>query len=296
LALYNYMSQILVELVKTADLIISMIKSAACASRVASVLEISPAQIDGNEMLDIFDEIEFKNVSFKYYEDGDEAVSKINFKAKKGQVVGIVGGTGSGKSTVVNLIPRFYDSTQGQVLLNGKDIKDYTFSSLRDKISVVPQKSNLFSGTIRDNIKWGKTDASDEEIFRALDIAQASELLKEKNGLDTIVSQSGKNFSGGQKQRLSIARAIVKNPDILILDDSSSALDYITDLKLRQAIGNIENPPLCFIVSQRVSSVKNADLILVLDDGETVGQGKHKELFKTCESYREKYHAQFKEV
>ncbi len=295
LALYNYMSQILVELIKTADLIVVMTKSAASVGRVQDVFDTKSSQKDGEKVLSSIENIEFKNVSFKYNKGGDEAISKINFHAKKGDIVGIVGGTGSGKTTLVNLIPRLYDTSEGEILVNGIDIKNYTHNSLKDKIGIVPQKAVLFSGTIRENIKWGKKDADDDDIYSALEIAQAKEIVDSKNGLDTLVSQSGKNFSGGQKQRLSIARAIVKKPDVLILDDSSSALDYITDKKLRQSVASLENPPLTFIVSQRASSVKNANLIVVMEDGEVVGMGVHETLYQTCEVYKEIYLSQYKE-
>ena len=298
-ALYNYMSQILVELVKMANLIITMTKAAACAGRIQNVLEIHKDQENGEKDASaIRGEVEFRDVTAKYDGAAEASLEKISFSVKAGQTVGIIGGTGSGKTTMVNLIPRLYDAFAGQVLIDGVDVKDYEMTSLRHSIGIVPQKSVLFKGTIRKNLLWGKENATDEELWRALETAQAYEVVKGKEGeLDAEVAQGGTNFSGGQRQRLAIARALVRKPAILILDDSASALDYATDAKLRMAIRNMENPPTTFIVSQRAASVRYADLILVLDDGELVGMGGHEELLDSCAVYQEIYYSQFsKEV
>mgnify|MGYP003295475904 CR=1 FL=1 len=298
-ALYNYMSQILVELVKMANLIITMTKAAACAGRVQNVLELEQSQnngtVDGSE---ISGQVAFCDVTAKYKGAAEASLEKINFTAQPGETVGIIGGTGSGKTTLVNLIPRLYDAFSGKVLIDGINVEDYEMVSLRHRIGVVPQKSVLFKGTIRSNMCWGNPQASDEDLWTALEIAQAREVVKGKEGeLDAEVSQGGTNFSGGQRQRLAIARALVRKPAILILDDSASALDYGTDANLRMAIRNMENAPTTFIVSQRAASVRYADQILVLDDGELVGIGTHEQLLENCDVYQEIYYSQFpKEV
>ncbi len=294
LALYNYMSQILVELIKTADLIVSLTKAAACADRVANILDIVPSQKNGDLAVTSISSIEFKNVGIKYYEDSDNALSGVSFKASKGETIGIIGGTGSGKTTLINMVTKLYDNTEGTILVNDKDIKSLDAQILREKIAVVPQKSVLFKGSILTNLFWGSNNASESEMYQALDKAQATDFVKEKDGLATQVSQGGKNFSGGQRQRLSIARALVKKSDVLILDDSSSALDYATDAKLRKAMNDTKNPPITFIVSQRATSVLHADLILVLDDAQIVGQGRHEELLSNCDVYQDIYYSQFK--
>lgn len=293
-ALVNYMSQILVELIKLANLIITMTKAFACAGRVSSVFEIKSSmesqrceKYNGNGTADNA-RVEFLNIGFTYKGANAEALSDIGFSAKKGETIGIIGGTGSGKSTLVNMIPRFYDVTRGAVLIDGVNVKEYDLKTLRQRIGVVPQKAALFRGTIRDNMKWGKKDATDEEINEALSIAQATEVADSKEGgLDAWIMQGGKNLSGGQRQRLTIARALVKKPEILILDDSASALDFATDAKLRQAIKEKTNGMTVFIVSQRATTIRHADLILVLDDGKLAGKGTHEELFEDCQVYRE---------
>ena len=295
-ALYNYMAQIIVELIKLASLIITINKALACAKRVESVLDVKPGMTYPDSTLTETEsdtEVEFRNVSFSYAGSDEDAITDISFSVKKGQTVGIIGGTGSGKSTVVNLIPRFYDATSGQVLVNGHDVKTYTEGSLIKRVGVVPQKAVLFEGTIRDNMLWGNEDATDEDIWNALETAQGREVVEGKdNKLDERVSQGGRNFSGGQKQRLTIARALVRKPEILILDDSASALDFATDLKLRRAIAGLEGNMTVFIVSQRASSVRAADMILVLDDGKIAGRGTHDELLESCEVYQEIYYSQ----
>ena len=299
IALYNYMTQILVELVKMANLIISMTKAAACADRVASVLEIESSQKNGNQSAEnIRGAVEFRNVTAHYQGAAEPSLEGISFRAEPGQTIGIIGGTGSGKTTLINLIPRLYDAAQGQVLIDGVDVNDYDFVSLRQKIGIVPQKSVLFKGSIRKNLLWGNEHATEEELWAALDVAQAREVVKSREiGLEATVEQGGTNFSGGQRQRLAIARTLVRKPAILILDDSASALDYATDAKLRMAIRNMDNPPTTFIVSQRAASVRYADLILVLDDGELVGMGTHEELLENCSVYQEVFYSQFpKEV
>lgn len=293
-ALYNYMGQILVELIKLANLIISITKALASASRIESVFETkSSMQFGEEELSSIGRGISFEGVSLKYGTSSEPSVSDISFTARRGETIGIIGSTGSGKTSLINLIPRFYDATEGSVKIDGKDISVYTKKSLREKIAVVPQNAYLFSGTIRDNMRFGKNDATDEEILRAIEIAQGSEIVNDKGGLDAHIEQGGKNLSGGQRQRLTIARALVKNPEVLILDDSASALDYATDAKLRQAIKESTGDTLVFIVSQRASSVMHADNILVLDDGECVSHGTHGELLKSSELYREIYETQF---
>lgn len=298
-ALYNYMSQILVELIKLANLIISVTKAMACFNRIQDVFHIEPSMKEGTKTVaaagNTTPAVEFKNVSFTYAGGGDHAVENISFKAMPGQTIGIIGGTGSGKSTLVNLIPRFYDVSEGEVDIAGKNIQDYTYGSLRNTISVVPQKAQLFAGTIRDNLTFGCPDATEEQIEEALAISQAKEFVDTKEGrLDAKIEQSGKNLSGGQRQRLTLARALVPQSDILIMDDSASALDYATDARLRKAIQDMKRKPTVFIVSQRTSSIQNADMILVLDDGKIAGQGTHEQLLKSCNIYREIYETQFK--
>ena len=299
IALYNYMSQILVELIKMADLIINMTKAAACADRIGAVLEVKNDQQDGtSQSRSLRGAVEFRNVCAQYAGAGEPSLTDISFRAEPGQTVGIIGGTGSGKTTLVNLIPRLYDAAQGQVLVDGRDVKEYEMEVLRREIGVVPQKSVLFQGTIRENLLWGNPDATEEDLWQALKVAQAEEVVRGKTlQLEEPVEQGGMNFSGGQRQRLTIARALVRRPKILILDDSASALDYATDAKLRMAIRAMEQPPTTFIVSQRAASVRFADEILVLDDGCMVGRGTHDELLKSCPVYQEIYYSQFpKEV
>ena len=333
-ALVNYMSQILVELVKLANLIITVTKAVACGNRVQSVFEIQNSQQadalrkmtgdsrqeeiarqmseDGGQKsrkradsesagtgkdsptdTDV-PVVEFKNVSLTYKNAGDKSLEDISFTASRGETIGIIGGTGSGKTSLVHLIPRFYDATEGQVLVDGRDVRDYPISELRRKVGIVLQKAVLFKGTIRENLLWGKEDATEEEMKEALAVAQATEVVAGKaEGLDAPVSQGGKNFSGGQKQRLTIARALVRKPEILILDDSASALDYATDARLRKAIREMKDSPVVFVVSQRTSSIRYADKILVLDDGEVVGMGTHDQLLENCEVYREIYDSQY---
>lgn len=298
-ALYNYMSQILVELIKLANLIISVTKAMACFNRIQDVFHIESSMKEGTKTVaaagNTTPAVEFKNVSFTYAGGGDHAVENIPFKAMPGQTIGIIGGTGSGKSTLVNLIPRFYDVSEGEVDIAGKNIQDYTYGSLRNTISVVPQKAQLFAGTIRDNLTFGCPDATEEQIEEALAISQAKEFVDTKEGrLDAKIEQGGKNLSGGQRQRLTLARALVPQSDILIMDDSASALDYATDARLRKAIQDMKRKPTVFIVSQRTSSIQNADMILVLDDGKIAGQGTHEQLLKSCNIYREIYETQFK--
>ena len=295
IALYNYMSQILVELIKMANLIINMTKAAACANRVSDLLDIRSDMENGSLSADTLrGSVEFRNVTAKYTGAGEPSLEEISFRAEPGQIIGVIGGTGSGKSTLVNLISRLYDVHGGEVLLDGINVKQYDTVSLRRRIGIVPQKAVLFQGTIRQNLKWGKSDATDAQLWEALDTAQAREVVKAKDGeLDAKVEQGGVNFSGGQRQRLTIARALVRKPSILILDDSASALDYATDANLRMAIRAMENPPTTFIVSQRAASVRYADMILVLDDGCLVGKGTHEGLLKSCPVYQEIYYSQF---
>lgn len=305
-ALVNYMSQILVELVKLANLIIQLTKALACAKRIENVLAATNTQKDMNVSsdTDIEKEIDknidkdtailFKNVSLTYQGAGDESLTDIDFKVKKGQTIGIIGGTGSGKSSLVNLIPRFYDATKGAVYIDGQDVKTYDIDMLRSIIGVVPQKAVLYKGTILENLMWGNENASKEDIERALEISQSKEFVDSKEGrLEYKIAQGGKNLSGGQKQRLTIARAIVRNPEILILDDSASALDYATDAKLRKAIKGMNNDMTVIIVSQRASSIMYADQIVVLDDGKMVGVGTHEELLEQNEVYQEIYYSQY---
>ena len=297
-ALVNYMSQILVELVKLANLIITISKSLACANRISAVFEETSSIEDkadaavlaanAGDAQEQPAKVEFASMDFAYAGSSENALSQISFRAMRGQTIGIIGGTGSGKSTLVNLIPRFYDATGGRVLVDGVNVKDMPLQALREKIGIVPQKAVLFKGTLRDNIRWGKPDATDEEIYHALEIAQARDFVDSKDeGLDLMIQQGGKNLSGGQKQRLTIARALVRNPEILVLDDSASALDFATDAALRKAIRENTKDMTVFLVSQRTTTIKNADQILVLDDGNLVGRGTHKELLDTCEVYRE---------
>ena len=297
-ALINYMSQILVELIKLANLIINITKALACASRVQGVLDTESSMEAPQALSNVVEQnqerVTFRNVALTYQGAGAASLSGLSFSVKPGETVGVIGGTGSGKSSLVNLIPRFYDATQGDVLVDGHNVRDYPLASLRAKVGVVPQRAVLFTGTIRDNLKWGKPDATDEELWHALETAQARDFVEEKpGGLDEPVSQGGKNFSGGQRQRLTIARALVRKPEILILDDSASALDFATDARLRKAIRQMEGGPTVFIVSQRASSIRYADKIIVLDDGEAVGIGTHEELLKHCEVYREIFESQF---
>ena len=297
-ALYNYMSQILVELIKMANLIITLTKAAACGDRVAAVLAIRSTQKDGEKTPTIDaprGSVVFDGVSMSYSGAGAESVSGVSFTAAPGATIGVIGGTGSGKSTLVNLIPRFYDVTSGRVLVDGMDVRDIRKDELRRRIGVVPQKAMLFKGTIRSNLLWGNADATEADLRDALKVAQALDVVSAKSqGLDEPVEQGGRNFSGGQRQRLTIARALVRKPEILILDDSASALDYATDANLRRAIRQMENPPTTFIVSQRAASVRFADRIIVLDDGRVAGMGTHDELLAACPVYQEIYASQFK--
>lgn len=296
-ALYNYMSQILVELIKMANLIITMTKSAACANRIQSVFETDTEAYGNIKMPDregSRGEVRFSNVSLTYKNGGGEALSDIDFEVKSGQTIGIIGGTGSGKTSVVNLIPAFYEASKGTVFVDGIDVSKIDKSDLRSKIGIVPQKALLFKGTIRENLAWGKKDATEEEMREALKLAQALEIIdKKEGGLDYELEQGGKNLSGGQRQRITIARALVRKPEILILDDSASALDYATDANLRMAIRNMKNAPTTFVVSQRASSVKFADEIIVLEDGKIAGKGTHDELMENCDIYKEIYESQF---
>ena len=297
IALYNYMSQILVELIKMANLIVSITKALASAGRVAAVLDIRPDQMDGElKPESIRGEVAFENVTAHYQGAGEPSLEGITFTAAPGETIGVIGGTGSGKTTLINLIPRLYDAAEGRVTIDGVDVKDYDAETLRCLIGIVPQKSVLFKGTIRSNLLWGREDATDDELWQALELAQAREVVKSKEGeLEAIVEQNGSNFSGGQRQRLAIARALVRKPAILILDDSASALDYATDAALRKAIRTLA--PTTFIVSQRAASVRYADRIIVLDDGNMVGYGTHEDLMENCPEYQEIYYSQFpKEV
>lgn len=308
-ALVNYMSQILVELVKLANLIITVTKAFACGNRIQNIFEIPAgmetsatstntssleAQSGSSSPETEKGTVEFDHVSLRYYEGGEQALTDIHFKAKKGATIGVIGGTGSGKSSLVNLIPRFYDVEKGSVKVDGRDVREYPLTQLRDKIGVVMQKAVLFKGTIRENLLWGNENASDEDLWDAIKAAQAEEfVLQKRDKLDEMIEQEGRNLSGGQKQRLSIARALVKKPEILILDDSSSALDYATDAALRKSIKDLPGEITVFIVSQRASSMLHADAIIVLDDGNVAGMGTHEELLKGCEVYQEIYYSQF---
>ena len=292
-ALYNYMSQILVELIKLANLIINITKSIACGNRIQAVLDIKPDLESGSSSCNE-GSVEFDHVNLRYKNAGADSLSDITFTAAKGETIGIIGGTGSGKSSLVNLIPRFYDAASGEVKVGGVNVKDMDVEQLREKIGVVPQKAVLFHGTIRENMQWGVTNASDDEIMEAIEAAQGLDVIKAKGGLDCEIEQGGKNLSGGQRQRLTIARALVKKPEILILDDSASALDFATDAALRKSLRELDYHPTVFIVSQRTSSIQHADRIIVLDDGAAVGIGTHDELMKSCSVYQEIYNSQFK--
>lgn len=292
-ALYNYMSQILVELIKLANLIINITKSIACGNRIQAVLDIKPDLESGNSSCNE-GSVEFDHVNLRYKNAGADSLSDITFTAAKGETIGIIGGTGSGKSSLVNLIPRFYDAASGEVKVGGVNVKDMDVEQLREKIGVVPQKAVLFHGTIRENMQWGVTNASDDDIMEAIEAAQGLDVIKAKGGLDCEIEQGGKNLSGGQRQRLTIARALVKKPEILILDDSASALDFATDAALRKSLRELDYHPTVFIVSQRTSSIQHADRIIVLDDGAAVGIGTHDELMKSCSVYQEIYNSQFK--
>ena len=315
IALYNYMSQILVELVKLANLIVTLNKALASANRISEVFAVESSMVDGNEMFGLSENmtgsrtdnkecsdhtkdqneeyIKFSHVGLTYSGSSEEALTDIDFAVKKGQTVGVIGGTGCGKTSLVHLLTRFYDATSGEVLLNGKNIKEYKQETLLQNIGIVLQKAVLFKGSIRDNLKWRKEDAADEELMAALKAAQALDVVEKKGGLDGMIEQNGRNLSGGQRQRLCIARSLVGNPDILILDDSSSALDFATDAALRKSIKELPGQPTVFIVSQRTSSIQHADLILVLEDGQLVGKGTHETLLGTCEVYREIYESQY---
>lgn len=294
-ALVNYMNQILVELVKLANLIINITKSVACGNRIQSVLEIPSSMKNGSDTnLARADEVVFDHVGLTYAQAGTESLTDIDFSAKAGQTIGIIGGTGSGKSSLVNLIPRFYDATAGAVKINGKNVKDFDLEALRKMVGIVPQKAVLFKGTIEDNLRWGKKDATEEELWEALETAQAAEFVRERaDGLQAKIDQGGKNLSGGQRQRLTIARALVGHPGILILDDSASALDFATDAALRKALREMKGNPIVFIVSQRTSSIRHADQIIVLDDGMVAGIGTHQELLENCPVYQEIHYSQF---
>lgn len=294
-ALVNYMNQILVELVKLANLIINITKSVACGNRIQSVLEIPSSMKNGSDTnLARADEVVFNHVGMTYAQAGTESLTDIDFSAKAGQTIGIIGGTGSGKSSLVNLIPRFYDATAGAVKINGKNVKDFDLETLRKMVGIVPQKAVLFKGTIEDNLRWGKKDATEEELWEALETAQAAEFVRERaDGLQAKIDQGGKNLSGGQRQRLTIARALVGHPGILILDDSASALDFATDAALRKALREMKGNPIVFIVSQRTSSIRHADQIIVLDDGMVAGIGTHQELLENCPVYQEIHYSQF---
>ncbi len=294
IALYNYMSQILIELIKMANMIILMTKTAACAKRVEAILESRASQKNGAVRREIHGDVAFRDVSAAYALSSRPSLEHISFTAAAGQTIGVIGGTGSGKTTLVNLIPRLYDAAAGEVTIDGVQVGAFDMDALRGQIGVVPQKSVLFQGTIRENLKWGNENATDAELWEALNTAQAREVVKDKAGeLNAEVAQGGANFSGGQRQRLAIARALVRKPKILILDDSASALDYATDAGLRMAIRNMPQPPTTFIVSQRAASVRYADKILVLDEGEMVGCGTHSELLESCPVYQEIYYSQF---
>lgn len=310
-ALVNYMSQILVELVKLANLIININKSIACGRRIQTIFEMTPSIMDSKSIKKEEPKknagsrtngaggasVTFSHVGLIYQGAGEEALTDIDFEVESGETIGIIGGTGAGKSSVVNLIPRFYDATSGAVLVNGQDVKEYSLEELREKAGVVLQKAVLFKGTIRENLKWGNPKATDEDMMQALEIAQAKEIVEGKEGgLNYSIEQGGKNLSGGQRQRLTIARALVKKPEILILDDSASALDFATDARLRQAIAGMKEKMTVFIVSQRAASIRQADKIIVLDDGAVAGVGTHAQLLENCEVYREIYESQFKKT
>lgn len=302
-ALVNYMSQILVELIKLANLIVTLTKATACINRIADVLTVSSSmefveakETEQKKKGETEVAVEFKEVGLTYEGAAAEALSDISFAVKKGQTIGIIGGTGSGKSSLVNLIPRFYDETRGIVKINGKNVKEYTKKEIRNKVGMVLQKAVLFQGTIRENLEWGKENATEEEMWEALTISQSKEFVEKKEGqLDAFVEQGGKNLSGGQRQRLTIARALMKKPEILILDDSASALDFATDAALRKAIRGMKEKPTLFIVTQRASSILYADQIIVLEDGEMVGIGTHQDLLRNCKTYQEIYYSQYEE-
>jgi len=296
-ALYNYMSQILVELIKMANLIISITKAIACGNRISAVLDIPTGEDHENKKHAAGDKtlrVEMKNVAVRYATGGENSLTGVNLQVKPGKTVGVIGGTGAGKTTLVNLIPRFYTATEGAVLVDGTDVRDLDCEKLRERIGVVPQKAVLFKGTIRENLLWGNENATEAELFAAVEAAQARDVLKAKGGLEGEVEQGGRNLSGGQKQRITIARALVKKPDILILDDSSSALDFATDAALRKALRELPGETTVFIVSQRTSSIQHADQIIVLDDGEVAGVGTHAQLLENCPVYQEIYASQFK--
>ncbi len=302
IALYNYMSQILVELIKLANLIITVTKLFACAGRITEILEMQPSLVHGTDIADVGETagaeqpfIKFDNVSVNYGNAAVDALENVSFTVERGETVGIIGGTGAGKTTLVNMLPHFYDVREGAVFVDGKNVNAYGDEQLREICGIVPQRAVLFEGTIRENMQWGKNDATDEEIYAAIQTAQAADVIKAKEkGLDEIVEQGGKNFSGGQRQRLTIARALVKKPQILILDDSASALDYATDAALRQSLKKLDYSPTVFIVSQRTSSIRHADKIIVLDGGKMVGFGTHDELLKNCEVYSEIHYSQYR--
>lgn len=314
IALYNYMSQILVELLKFANLIVMLNKAIACANRIGDVFEVSSTMEEGQSELEWNvrerenhanagckaerkdqPAVSMKQVSLKYQGDAEASLEDITFEAAPGSVIGIIGGTGSGKTSLVHLIARFYDATEGVVKVFGKNVKEYTYDALRRGIGIVPQKAVLFQGSIRDNMKFGCEHASDEQILQALEIAQALEVVEKKGGLDAMIEQGGRNLSGGQRQRLTIARALVSNPQILILDDSASALDYATDAALRKALRKLPHAPTVFLVSQRTASIQHADQIIVLEDGRIAGKGTHEELMNTCQVYQEIYHSQYQD-
>lgn len=295
-ALYNYMSQILVELIKLANLIITVTKALACASRIENVLALeNTLEYTDDSTVKSTDAVTFNAVDLKYRDASDNSLENISFSAEKGSVIGIIGGTGSGKTSLVSLIPHFYDATGGEVLVDGKNVKSYSDDELRNKIGFVLQKAALFKGTVRENIRWGNENADDKDIFSALAAAQVLDTINEKGGLDAEIEQNGSNLSGGQKQRLAVARALVRKPDILVLDDSSSALDFATEAAMRKAILELNYKPTVFIVSQRASSVMCADKIIVLDDGKICGTGTHGELLNSCDVYKEIYASQFGE-
>ena len=295
-ALVSYMTQILLALVALSNLIVSFTKATASASRINDVFDLHTTLTDDGTMHQVIEspvnKVEFKDVVFSYQNATEASLNRISFEVKSGETIGIIGGTGAGKSTLVNLLPRFYEATHGTIFIDDIPVQKYPFEQLRSKIGIVPQKAVLFKGTIRQNMQWRKSDATDEEIYQALEIAQAKDFVDAKEGLDTMIMQGGKNLSGGQRQRLTIARALVDNPEILILDDSASALDYATDAKLRKAIADHTNQMTVFLVSQRAASMLNADKIIVLDDGDVVGMGKHEQLLENCDIYREIYMSQ----
>lgn len=296
-ALYNYMSQILVELIKLASLIITMTRSVACGNRIQDIFEIRSSLVLAERLAapqSSDNVVEFRHVNLRYQNAGEDALSDINFTVRRGETIGIIGSTGSGKSSLVHLIPRFYDATDGDVLIDGVNVKDYPLAVLRGKVGMVPQKAVLFKGTLRENLQWGRRDATDAAILEAVEIAQARDVTDRKGGLDYSIVQGGKNLSGGQKQRFTIARALVKEPEILILDDSASALDFATDAALRKAVREMENRPTVFIVSQRASAIQYADQIIVLDDGKIAGIGKSEDLLQSCQVYREIYESQYR--